>query len=456
MHAPVRVLKAAHNEPTCVIKVRSNQSCISPAMAARTTQMVPPAPLTAALAPFMVGTEESGGWRSVPEQWTAWNETHGAFGLPRGTRFLHARGSLVNAELGIDGMWLPVTRTHVQQDALHVGLWFHYTRGCSDTAWHVGRTLLVRNKCESAGRIEQRATGSQSWKEAMHAVAQRLLEAARRRSFRASFIFDAPSFTDLTTSDVANALHRCAHGRPLARDRQMSNASHSVVQYLIGSNALDYVSGAILAEISMEGSSAVLDTVQFSNRCADGEDGCDGNVEVWDVRSLQEVNLTLAREEAERNDAVLELVAQHRRAGADEKSVDAMLTKHQNRFEALRQLKMHRVKKALTSSKRPEHYRYLNGSACSLTSSWFHCFACAGAESESSCGFKCSRPKGAKSFHFGLKGGHEYAGYDERISLWLASFHRNALDVTAVMGYVNLQAARLTGAVPLRAQKSSK
>ena len=62
------------------------------------------------------------------------------------------------AELGESDRWLPVVHT---RDKKHdtAGLWLYYARGCSDLAWNVGSTVLVRNRVHAAVELERRAHG---------------------------------------------------------------------------------------------------------------------------------------------------------------------------------------------------------------------------------------------------------------------------------------------------------
>ena len=136
--------------------------------------------------------------------------------MPRGIRYLKARRGHVNSELGLDGVWLPVTRTHTMQDGLQVGLWFHYMRGCSDFALEVGRTLLVRNKCEAAVLIEQRASNV-TWASAVAHVHRKLSLAVQHASFGPAlyhFIHGRKEPLNESTiwsdSDGQWALDRCA------------------------------------------------------------------------------------------------------------------------------------------------------------------------------------------------------------------------------------------------------
>ena len=87
------------------------------------------------------------------------SDTSSFYAMPRGMRYWHdvasSLGRPLNAELGRDYARLPVTHTHTVQHAWQSGLWFFYTRGCSDYEWNVGRTLLVRNRCHMAAVLDR-------------------------------------------------------------------------------------------------------------------------------------------------------------------------------------------------------------------------------------------------------------------------------------------------------------
>ena len=81
-------------------------------------------------------------------------ETFSTFALPRGVRMLRARPSPASVLGRTSHSWLPVTHVHARQDPHQVGIWFYYARGCSDLAWNVGETLLVRNRCDAVIGLE--------------------------------------------------------------------------------------------------------------------------------------------------------------------------------------------------------------------------------------------------------------------------------------------------------------
>ena len=104
--------------------------------------------------------------------------------LPPGIRALSSRACEPATELGVDYSWLPATSVHTTRAP--IGVWLcasagfrtpldppqptvwspharpttctrsDYMRGCSDFAWNVGRTMLVKNRCEAALALQQR------------------------------------------------------------------------------------------------------------------------------------------------------------------------------------------------------------------------------------------------------------------------------------------------------------
>ena len=82
-----------------------------------------------------------------------------AFRLPQGVAINKDRPCSPPEELGHDDAYVPVT--HVggpnRGPTDSGGLWFYYARGCSDLLWHMGRTMLARNRIHAAVLIEQRA-----------------------------------------------------------------------------------------------------------------------------------------------------------------------------------------------------------------------------------------------------------------------------------------------------------
>ena len=81
------------------------------------------------------------------------------FRFPVGIDYLRSLPCAADPILGLDDAWLPVT--HVGGPSRGPtdsgGIWFYYAQGCSDLLWHMGRTVLVRNRAHAAVRIEQMA-----------------------------------------------------------------------------------------------------------------------------------------------------------------------------------------------------------------------------------------------------------------------------------------------------------
>ena len=289
----------------------------------------------------------------------AYNATHSSFGMPRGVRYLPP-GPRLNEELGRSFAWLPVTHTHTSQGALQVGLWFHYTRGCSDFLWNVGRTMLARNKCHAAALLEQRADKLLSWADAVNRVARKLLASLRhpkllhviRMTNRRGELDERP----FAHHEVSRALASCAAGRGLASERPL-------LASIILSNGLDYISAATMLQ-DLVGTAAELDSLQFYNRClpplTTSVAGCDANVEVWDVRLLQQSMRAL------REAAAKKLPAWTPSPRADSSPVFG-----RQRAAAV--------------------------TPCELSSSWHYCIACEDSISERACCFACSRTEALPS-----------------------------------------------------------
>lgn len=378
---PPAVVRARFNRPTCIAKARATSSCIPPQRASSNPNPVPALPLMDSLAPLMQSVA-AGSWQGVPPEEVRWSTTHASFGMPRGVRYLNTtKSGHVNAELGVHNAWLPVMRTYTQQDALQVGLWFHYMRGCSDFAWNVGRTLLVRNKCEAAVRVEQRAHNA-SWASAVVRVNRKLSLAAQRASFHDAMHHFSARKDALNESSIwpeadgRRALDRCARG--WTAEAVSNSASAAVLNALFVSNALDYVIAATLAAAAAMArhAAALLDTVQFTNQCASPV--CDGNVEIWDVRSLQHVELEPLRALAQRREARLRSMRPGR---VEQPRLPSWGLELRTARSAIRED---------ASFASPPIFRRLNGSLCSLSRTWHQCVACARSESEEACFFKCT------------------------------------------------------------------
>ena len=353
-------------------------------------------------------------WR-LPSGYDAlyrWNSTHSDFGFPRGVRGLPLNGH-INAELGVDDLWLPVTRTKTKQDRLQVGVWFHYARGCSDFAWPVGRTLLVRNKCEAACLLEQMLADdisdmrTNSWAVAVSRAARKLIDAAKRPAFLRAWSLWWSRHREVLPANYSHeemetALHLCAHGR--ADPARMPNAS-SILKQMLAASALDYVSAASLVELRTRPRPIVFDTIQFSNMCADHTwPGCGRNVEIWDVRALQGANLTGLRGAAVAYDTREQLHKEYIASRMYRKPSDLFNAKD---LEKVREAARQEATKRWRAGSSVALHRSVNGSACHLSDSWDYCVACADSESERACNFQCR--------YTTKKGGRKVYSYEPRL-----------------------------------------
>lgn len=328
------------NYPVCLRKASGSESCIFP----RRTKAVsaPVGPLEKL--PGMM-SNAMGDWLPISAQDAAWNATSTTFGMPRGVRYL-MRGAHLNEELGHSNAWLPVTHTMTTQHPLQVGLWFHYMRGCSDFAWNTGRTLLARNKCHASILLERRAHPKLPLNEAASRIASRLVAAVADPRFKLAWSpYTADQRLHLNVKATASMIASCAAGRWDVEGEDAADRKLAI--QVLATNALDYLSGALLAGKLKN----MLDTIQFSNQCDRGRESmpmCDGYVEIWDVRSLQDVG--------------------------DMSS---------GRYDWLHAPEPPADRKA--------PYAYLNGSTCALAPGWPQCLACSESESELACSFKCNK-----------------------------------------------------------------
>ena len=361
---PPSVVRSNTNVPVCILKEQSERSCSVGEM--RSGNPVAARDWLQRLHLFMA--DAVGGW-SFESESVPWNKTSTTFGFPRGVR--HVTGHRhANHELGRDQAWLPVTRTKTQQDGHQVGLWFHYHRGCSDTAWNVGRTLLVRNKCHAIVLLEQRAWRC-SWRAAVHRVASKLAAAVKRRTFGIAVqhytsnisIVDAP----LCLRETQLALDRCA------RDEfdGIADTMPSLVRAIITTSALDYVGAATLAD-DLSGRNDTFDTIQFAN-------GDEGIVELWDVRALQGLHLPTLRAQAKTREHEI-VSSQAGRLVSNSRWIQ----------EAWGATAWGATAGMRSRDDEPRWFRRLNGSPCNLSLTWSYCFACNDSETERSCLFKCA------------------------------------------------------------------
>ena len=178
-------------------------------------------------------------------------------------------------------------------------------------------------------------------------------------------------------SDGQRALDRCARGN--LHEVKSKSTSGELLNALLMSNALDYVTAAILMDTAVERGGQdhelIIDTIQFTNQCARMGDDCEGNVEIWDVRSLRYANLTSLRQ--------VSMVREVRTLKA--RLTDDVRPSERERIQALRA-----VSRGRASFASPPIFRWLNGSVCTLSPSWYQCVACAGSKTEDACRFACS------------------------------------------------------------------
>ena len=321
----------------------------------------------------------------IPKDWTNSSCRHpppnattfGAFAFPRGMRWYHSSllpERRLNAELGVDHARLPVSHTHTMQHPWQPGLWFFYMRGCSDFAWDMGRTLLVRNRCHLAVVLEQRAHRVK-WSAALIRVAKRLLLAGNVTAWAPDYygkngalspgaggMLVAPLEEILGTvspdpqvglrrnvSELASALDTCARGN-------ISNLTLAKLEEsLIGLNTLDYLNAGILMHELQNGSigedgawTGPLDTIQIANQCSrftlrdsHFQGMCHQAVEIWDVR-------TIVRRWAPKTSAPETI---------------------------------------------PRPWSLADGTPCELSHGWQYCMACNDTVSERACRYKCSQSK---------------------------------------------------------------
>ena len=322
-----------------------------------------------------------------------------AFALPRGIYLRQDALSCVmcspNAELGVSHARLPITHTRTHGQQLAAGLWFYYARGCSDTAWDVGRTVLRENRCDAAIYLAQRARRL-GRKEAAELLAERLRAAAAtlklynfdlegivahaQRAMSvpgltlaalveecARGVYDPavngpgapPAEPTFAWSESGAAPHAWCHGRCFERAAACSR--------LVGFHALDFVNEALLLELL--GTAHELDTVQLL-RQPQGGGSIRWATEIWDVRHVRTY-----REQLRRLNGSAPLVL----AEGEKQSVAPVYWESESRGRM----------------------------ACPVEDSWAqrHCLACNNSQLQRACNFGgCSRAQLAQ-----LKHAHRHA-----------------------------------------------
>ena len=308
------------NRPVCIRKSEGDENCVTSRF--DRTSVHPVAPLES-LAPLMANLSV-GSLLPLQREVIRYNETHAAFAVPRGMRFLgahnvfHTQADQLNEELGRDDVWLPVSHTMTTQHPLQVGLWFFYMRGCSDFMWNAGRTLLALNKCDAVIELERRALQA-TRAAAVESVARRIVAAVNQSTFeqawtpferrmcptsvnQSSFGRRMGGCTQLPLKEVMDLLSSCGRGdfgdwrksSSSLRTLERIQDGRQIAIKVLDTNALDYVSAAILVdELSVRRDERPLDTIQFANRCQARNPNdqpligyCDGHVEIWDGAAL--------------------------------------------------------------------------------------------------------------------------------------------------------------------------
>lgn len=337
------------------------------------------------------------------------SESFFPFAGPRGLRYLRRRPPELNAELGQDHARLPVTHTHTQQHPTQAGLWLYYMRGCSDFMWDMGRTMLVRNRCELAVILQQRAAGNRiGWDAAVMQVARTLAEAARMElSLQLSHMrpslesIAGPPHAVRSESLLAGAIEDCAQGMYIIKNRSTPvDSKITLVDHLLARNLLDFFSAALLAYELHD----TIDTIQIANRCdeerttADALETlfCQSPVEIWDVRSLKLDHNT---------------------------QLEPMRFARGHTGTVLRRGFMHN----LSRSWRQE----ADGSRCQMSRDWAMCLACKDSRLEQACAMRCTRGSSIQpaTFLFEAEGNVNYGNthIHTQYAEWLNQTHQHPL-----------------------------
>ena len=211
------------------------------------------------------------------------------FGLPSGVAYFAGgiceNETSVQVALGQSHAFLTVTHTRVRTPPL--GLWFyHVPRDCSDLAWNVGRTLLVRNRCDLAIQLERSvhgggdvhasvrlaakllAGGSQSGSPGGTSYWSKMVSTVLASKYVQAHAINGSSPTQL----LAWTLRQCAHGvvqckLPTGNSSAAAECDWACIvrskplTALGGSDALDHLNTALLRTEAERG--RMLDTVQM-------------------------------------------------------------------------------------------------------------------------------------------------------------------------------------------------
>ena len=133
-------------------------------------------------------------------------------------------------ELGVSNAWLPLTHSspasleYIENASAHGalplwwskinGLWFYFAAGCSDLLWNVSRTLLARNRCHAALRLEHLACPSCTEQEAAERAGERLLGIGNKYASRELGLVQhrARTWLGLKNVTMGALLAECARG----------------------------------------------------------------------------------------------------------------------------------------------------------------------------------------------------------------------------------------------------
>ena len=225
------------------------------------------------------GADDSAEWAS------GW---HG-FAFPAGVRASRNMScNRVPSQLGVDHAWLPVTWTREIVPAR--GTFFYFMPGCSDFAWNVGRTLLVRNKMHAAVALQQRNHPNASWAGAVRRVAAYILqhpwrEVDRSRVRLTRLLRRNASHEDLV-HETALGVYDDADAGCIGVFAADSDPSHHprarALAPLVSARYLDAHNEMVAKQLH---NSQRIDTVQFSEQTQGGAH-LKWFVEIWDTRSL--------------------------------------------------------------------------------------------------------------------------------------------------------------------------
>lgn len=229
-----------------------------------------------------------------------YREGWSGFAFPPGVRYLRNQSCrTVPRELGVDHVWLPVTNCWTMRPP--VGHWFYYMRGCSDWAWNVGRTVLVRNRCDAALALRQRLAQNASRMLGRTEAAQQVAAYVRASYGNGTAVWRAAKSAQTFVSKwkgrpvtFAEAVLGCADGvyapdteecnEALAQKPDPSRTSRAqAYSYVAGHNMLDFHNMAIAQ--SLRGTLYELDTMQMWQQ-PQGGGAIEWTTEIWDVRPI--------------------------------------------------------------------------------------------------------------------------------------------------------------------------